>query len=145
MHNLYPLFMGWYGRKSIKIAPGLHLNFSKTGVGYSIGPRGAKYTVSPAGRVTQSVSIPGTGIRYQTSKSPNNSKRVVVADQYIPQHVSSHRGIWLTWFGLAGLDFFIFIYVSNTQTSQVALNILGPLFWVFLISGIASKTILKNK
>lgn len=48
-------------RKSVKIAPGIRVNFSKSGVSTSIGPRGAKVNLSKRGtRVT--TGIPGTGL-----------------------------------------------------------------------------------
>ncbi|ANC81004.1 MULTISPECIES: DUF4236 domain-containing protein [Pseudomonas] len=48
-------------RKSFKIAPGLRLNVSKTGVSASIGRKGAMVNVSKRGtRVT--AGLPGTGL-----------------------------------------------------------------------------------
>ncbi len=52
--------MGWGFRKSIRIAPGIRLNVSKSGISTSIGGKG--FTYNTRGRVT--ASIPGTGIRY---------------------------------------------------------------------------------
>ncbi|WP_368623420.1 DUF4236 domain-containing protein [Paraburkholderia sp. BR13444] len=52
--------MGWSFRKSIKVAPGIRINLSKSGVSTSIGGRGLTYNTR--GRVT--ASIPGTGIRF---------------------------------------------------------------------------------
>ncbi|MGF6976541.1 hypothetical protein QFZ94_004991 [Paraburkholderia sp. JPY465] len=52
--------MGWSFRKSIKVAPGIRINLSKSGVSTSIGGRG--FTYNTRGRVT--ASIPGTGIRF---------------------------------------------------------------------------------
>lgn len=60
--------MGWSFRKRIKVAPGIHINLSKSGVSTSIGGKG--FTYNSRGRVT--ASIPGTGIRYSQSL---NSKR----------------------------------------------------------------------
>ena len=137
--------MGWYGRKSIKIMPGVHLNFSKTGVGYSIGPRGAKYTVSPRGRVTQSVSIPGTGIRYQTSHTPPKKTRVMPHDDYTPQHVSSYHGIWATWFTMSAIDFVVLLVLTYLKADALLLNVFQALFWVFMISGFISWKFLRNK
>jgi hypothetical protein len=57
--------MSAYFRKSIKIAPGVHVNLSKRGTGVSFGGRGAHVSFSPTGRVTKTVSIPGTGIYYR--------------------------------------------------------------------------------
>lgn len=55
-------------RRTLKIAPGLRLNFNKNSVGLSIGPRGAKYTINSSGRHTASVGIPGSGLSYSESK-----------------------------------------------------------------------------
>lgn len=55
--------MGFRFRRSIKIAPGVRINLSKTGVSTSIGTRGA--TVNIRGdRVRETVGIPGTGLSY---------------------------------------------------------------------------------
>lgn len=58
-------------RRTIKIAPGVRLNLSKSGVGVSAGVRGARLGVGPRGAYT-SVGLPGTGIHYRTKlgKSP---------------------------------------------------------------------------
>jgi len=70
--------MGWGFRKSIKIAPGIRLNVSKSGVSTSIGGKG--FTYNTRGRVT--ASIPGTGIRYThnvNARRTANPVRSVVA------------------------------------------------------------------
>jgi len=41
--------MGWSFRKSIRIAPGLRLNLSKSGVGVSGGVKGMRLSVGPSG------------------------------------------------------------------------------------------------
>lgn len=51
-------------RRRVRIAPGVHLNLSKSGIGVSAGPRGAKIGVGPRG-VHHSVGIPGTGLHYR--------------------------------------------------------------------------------
>lgn len=53
--------MAWNYRKRVKIAPGVHLNFSKNGVSTSIGPKGAKITFGKNGTY-MNTSIPGTGL-----------------------------------------------------------------------------------
>lgn len=54
--------MGWNFRKSVKIAPGVKVNFSKRGASISAGPKGYKVSVNSKGKVHQTVSIPGTGL-----------------------------------------------------------------------------------
>lgn len=58
--------MGFYYRKSISAGP-FRVNLSKSGVGYSIGGRGFRTGVSSRGRSYTRMSIPGTGMGYQTS------------------------------------------------------------------------------
>ena len=64
---------GWHTRlwRRVKIAPGVSINFSKSGPSVSVGPRGAKITVGRRG-VRQTVGIPGTGIyaTRQLSQAP---------------------------------------------------------------------------
>lgn len=49
-------------RKSMKLMPGVRLNFSKSTVGLSFGVPGARYTINSKGRRTVSAGIPGTGL-----------------------------------------------------------------------------------
>lgn len=65
--------MGWRFRKSIKILPGVKLNFGTKNTSITIGGYGVHRTYSTSGRVTNSVSIPGTGL-YYTSSSTNGTK-----------------------------------------------------------------------
>ena len=55
--------MGFRFRRTLKIAPGIRLNLSKSGVSASIGPRGAKMTVGKDG-VRTTVGLPGSGMSY---------------------------------------------------------------------------------
>lgn len=59
--------MGFKFRKSVKLAPGVKLNFGKKGLGMSVGGKGARFSVSSSGRTTASFGIPGTGLSYSTS------------------------------------------------------------------------------
>ena len=56
--------MGFFFRRSIRFGP-FRINFSKSGIGASVGVRGFRTGVSSTGRRTTRVSIPGTGIGYQ--------------------------------------------------------------------------------
>lgn len=63
-------------RKSIKIAPGVRMTVSKSGIGASVGGKGARYSVHSSGRRTVSAGIPGTGLGYIKSTSgPRRSSR----------------------------------------------------------------------
>lgn len=60
--------MGFRFWRRIKIAPGVTVNLSKSGGSLSLGPRGAKFTVSRRGN-RATVGIPGTGLFF-TSGTP---------------------------------------------------------------------------
>lgn len=55
--------MAFRFRKSIRIAPGIRLNFSKGGVSASLGEAGATVNLSRRG-VRGTVGLPGTGLSY---------------------------------------------------------------------------------
>lgn len=57
--------MGFRFRKSASFGP-LRINFSKSGVGYSVGGKGFRVTKKAGGGVRTTASIPGTGISYVT-------------------------------------------------------------------------------
>ena len=53
-------------RRSLKLAPGIRLNFNKRSIGISAGVRGARYSINSDGRRTRSVGLPGTGLSYRS-------------------------------------------------------------------------------
>lgn len=57
--------MGWRFHKSAKMGP-FRLNFSKKGVGWSVGAAGVRYTHRADGRRTVTSTIRGTGISHVT-------------------------------------------------------------------------------
>lgn len=57
--------MGFRFHKSASFGP-LRINFSKSGVGYSVGGKGFRVTKKAGGGVRTTASIPGTGISYVT-------------------------------------------------------------------------------
>ena len=59
--KLKPIDMTTFFRKSIKILPGVRVNFGKKSTSVSIGPRGAKITTGTKGTHV-SVGLPGTGM-----------------------------------------------------------------------------------
>ena len=55
--------MGLRFRKSINIGP-LRINFSKSGIGFSLGVKGFRVSRSAKGKMTATASLPGTGLSY---------------------------------------------------------------------------------
>ena len=64
--------MGMRFRKSFGIK-GARVNLSKSGIGCSVGTKGARYTKLANGRTKTTLSVPGTGLSY-VSESGNGSK-----------------------------------------------------------------------
>lgn len=72
--------------KSMKIAPGVKLNFNKNSMGLTFGGKGLHYTVNSKGTETTSVGIPGTGLSYvnqsRLDKTQNNAHYDYTSDLY---------------------------------------------------------------
>jgi hypothetical protein len=64
--------MGFRFRKSIRIAPGIRLNISKSGTSLSVGGKGLTTNISKRGTKT-TVGLPGTGMSY-SSFSPRKKR-----------------------------------------------------------------------
>ena len=58
--------MGFKFRKSINLGGGFKVNLSKSGVGYSWGTKGVRFTKTATGKKRTTLSVPGTGISYTT-------------------------------------------------------------------------------
>ena len=60
--------MGFRFRKTIKAGP-VNINLSKSGIGASVGVKGARITRTAKGKTRTTVGIPGTGISYTSESS----------------------------------------------------------------------------
>lgn len=67
--------MGWGFRRSVKIAPGVRLNFGKKSASVRVGGRGFGVTKSTTGKTTVSGGIPGTGVYYRETVGGGAPKR----------------------------------------------------------------------
>jgi hypothetical protein len=92
--------MGFRFHRSIKLLPGLRLNFGKRGISASIGMRGAHVTYGPSGTRT-TVGLPGTGLSYTHLEKPHREIRAIPTTAEPPtdpaaSQGSSQRGIlWM--------------------------------------------------
>jgi tetratricopeptide (TPR) repeat protein len=82
--------MGFRVRKSVKIAPGVRFNVSKTGVGMSAGTRGARYSVHSSGRRTTTVRSGVPGVYYQSQRG-SGSRRSAGAQSAPPAAPGKQR------------------------------------------------------
>ena len=62
-------------RRSVKIAPGIKVNFNKNSISTTIGPKGMHYTVNSKGKTTKSIGIPGTGLYYTETSNIKKGKK----------------------------------------------------------------------
>jgi hypothetical protein len=93
--------MGFRFRRSVKLFPGLRLNFGKRGISASIGVRGAHVTYGPTGTRT-TVGLPGSGLSYTHLEKPHREAPILTAgeppsDPGAPPG-SAQRGV--LWMGL---------------------------------------------
>ncbi|HEY8224241.1 MAG TPA: DUF4236 domain-containing protein [Pyrinomonadaceae bacterium] len=75
--------MGWYLRKSFGLGP-FRLNLSKSGIGYSVGVRGARIGVGPRGNY---VRLGRGGVYYQKYFSTPSSQPGDGAHSFVPAEV----------------------------------------------------------
>lgn len=66
--------MGLRFRKSINLGGGARLNLSKSGVGFSVGTKGARVTKTAKGTTRTTLTVPGTGVSYVT-ETKNKKKK----------------------------------------------------------------------
>ena len=65
--------MGFRFRKSFGKGP-FRMTISKSGIGYSVGGKGARFTKKAGGGTRSTLSIPGTGISYVTDSKKKKEK-----------------------------------------------------------------------
>lgn len=67
--------MGFRFRKSINLGGGFKVNLSKSGVGYSWGTKGVRFTKTAKGKNRTTLNIPGTGISHVTESGGNKKNQ----------------------------------------------------------------------
>jgi hypothetical protein len=105
--------MGFRFRKTIKLFPGVKLNFSKSGVSTSIGGPGATINISRRG-TRGTFGITGTGVSYSESLSKLEQLHFVATtdqdqDQDQQQDEGMSMGALLLW-GILGLFVFLLVF-----------------------------------
>lgn len=105
--------MGFRFRKSVKIAPGVKLNFGKKSAGMSIGGKygGVSFNSKTGARVR--ASAPGTGLSYSTKISESGKKCAKSSSK----PVTNSRPICLRWWYIALIVLFAIGGLGNIGTS----------------------------
>lgn len=97
--------MGLRFRKSVKLAPGLRFNFSKTGISTTVGARGASVNIGKNGAF-MNAGIPGTGI-FMREKLHVKAKTIPTVVKHNPNSTSFKS------FGAFIVLFFLGFLVAN--------------------------------
>lgn len=89
--------MGFRFRKSVKILPGVRINFNKASTSITVGPKGLKHTISSTGRRTTTVGLPGTGLSYSTSSKASKTaqRQTASTSQLATPKIHRRRRIWI--------------------------------------------------
>jgi hypothetical protein len=90
--------MSWRYQKRIRVLPGVHLNLSRSGVGVSIGDRGAHVGWTARGRryMSMSLGVPGTGLSWRAyDKRSKVQPMVRPAPCELCQPGHAHVGLWV--------------------------------------------------
>lgn len=137
--------MGLRIRKSIKIAPGVRLNFGKKGISTSIGKRGAGITIGPTG-TTAHIGIPGTGISYVkkvgTTKKSVKEKLQSTGENEKPKRNYSCLGSFLAFSGIVIVMAIHSTYAWTALTLSIL--IICVLYILFASITYFSNTLKKN-
>ena len=93
--------MGFRFRRSVKLFPGLRLNFGKRGISASIGVRGAHVTYGPTGTRT-TVGLPGSGLSYTHFDKPHRDVPIPAAAEPPTDPGGRQGSAWrgFLWIGL---------------------------------------------
>lgn len=83
--------MGFRFRKSIPIGKHFRINLSKSGVGYSWGVKGTRFTKTANGKNRTTLSVPGTGISYTTESKAHTSKKKPFKKKTIGRAAASRK------------------------------------------------------
>jgi len=93
--------MGFRFRRSIKLLPGIRLNFGKRGISTSIGVRGAHVTIGRTGTRT-TLGIPGSGLSYTHLERPHHAVSTAITPESPITAEASPGSAWrgFLWIGL---------------------------------------------
>ncbi|WP_270319209.1 DUF4236 domain-containing protein [Weissella confusa] len=124
--------MGMRYRKSIKAGP-FRINLSKSGMGWSVGGKGYRYTKTANGRTRTTTSIPGTGISWvkeSKGKSSVPSKTLTPVESPVSyQHWPKKYQWHMKWLAITFVPMIILLIVIPVV---MILPVLGWIVWALV-------------
>ncbi len=125
--------MGLRYRKRIKIAPGIYINISKSGMSTTIGPRGASVNFGRNGTYINA-GIPGTGLyeRQRIDKTCKLANQVQETNSISSASNTSGNG-WIV-FGVLSIIFICIVILNNVESTIINFSVLCiSLFLILLL------------
>lgn len=122
--------MGFRFRKSINLGGGFKVNLSKSGVGYSWGTKGVRYTKTAKGKTRTTVSIPGTGISHVSEsggkKRTTKQKSTKTTSNFSAPNPNNtdNGGNGMAWVKFIICFFFGFFGVHKFMEKKIGMGIL---------------------
>ena len=147
--------MGFRFRKSINLGGGFRINLSKSGIGYSFGGKGYRYTKKAGGGTRTTASIPGTGLSFvhdtsskkrkkpvnnTTPKQIPNNTHTVADDTYDTQEIKNASVVGMVSEGLeemlaaANKSLKYYTLCSVCFFATLILGCAFPFLWVFSVA-----------
>ena len=134
--------MGLRFRKSIKVGKNARINLSKSGVGFSVGTKGARVTKKAGGGTRTTLSVPGTGISYvkdskqksdRNSKSSNVNKDINVNNDSPEEPRKRRTWLWiLGWIFMFPIPLTILMLRNQKLNKAVRIGTIAVAWIVFL-------------
>lgn len=133
--------MGYRFRKSINLGGGFKINLSKSGIGYSWGVPGMRYTKLANGRERYTYSIPGTGLSYvEDASSGRHQQQQTYNDNPNTVGVIEEKVSNTDFEGNSGFDEFIKKineFRNIDQNIKTSILILSIILFIALVNPIA--------
>lgn len=127
--------MAFRFQKRIKILPCVRLNLSKSGVSWTLGPRGASVGVGKRGTYAN-IGLPGTGLNYREPMArPGVGSATAAGASSTSEHLTAVPGALLLFAVASGLGAFIAagsgsVWWSNVLTAACVGTIVLRVKWI---------------
>lgn len=111
--------MGLYFRRSVKLLPGLKLNFGKKSTSVTVGSKLGRVTYGK-GRTTYSTGVPGTGVYYRKTVSDNKkahpTNTAYSPQQEVPERTKAENNTWGAVFLIIGAVIILMAFMASLVT-----------------------------